>query len=104
MAGFGDLVDEMDDTILEVLGDGEFAFVDRNGHVLVESLHAAVEDGVERIDAGAIDRVRTIEVRKGLLVPLDRQGAFLDEDGNTWAIDGIHADDGHLITFYVVCE
>lgn len=104
MAGFGDLVDEMDDTILEVLGDGEFALVDRNGHVQVDVLHGLVEDGVERIDSGAVDRVRTIEVRKALLGSYDRRGGFVDTEGNRWTIDGIHLDDGYLITFYVVPE
>lgn len=104
MAGFGELVDEMDDIVLEGLGDGEFAYVDRNGHTLVEIIHAAVEEDVERLVQGAIDRVRTMEVRRGLLVPFDRQGAFRDSEGSLWSIDGIHSDDGHLITFYVVPE
>ncbi|OBY48684.1 hypothetical protein A9513_032885 [Pseudomonas sp. AU12215] len=104
MAGFGDLVDEMDDTILEVLGDGEFALVDRNGHVQVDVLHGIVEEGVERVVSGAVDRFRTIEVSKSQLGSYDRRGGFMDTEGNRWTIDGIHLDDGHLITFYVVPE
>ncbi|MBH9232268.1 hypothetical protein I5K50_30055, partial [Pseudomonas aeruginosa] len=46
----------------------------------------------------------TIACRKAFLQPLDRKGAFLDSDGQVWRIDGIHADDGDWITFYVVPE
>ncbi|WP_367652527.1 hypothetical protein [Pseudomonas aeruginosa] len=49
-------------------------------------------------------RYRTIACRKAFLQPLDRKGAFLDSDGQVWRIDGIHADDGDWITFYVVPE
>ncbi|WP_447751623.1 hypothetical protein [Pseudomonas nicosulfuronedens] len=94
----------MDDTILEVLGDGEFALVDRNGHVQVDVLHGIVEEGVERVVSGAVDRFRTIEVSKSQLGSYDRRGGFVDIEGNRWTIDGIHLDDGHLITFYVVPE
>ncbi|SDH49459.1 hypothetical protein [Pseudomonas panipatensis] len=102
MAGFTDLVDDMDETIADTLGDGQVSYRDRNGVELVGALAVIVEKGVERIDAPALDRVQTMEVRRRLLPRLDRKGSFLDVDGNTWAIDGIHADDGDWITFYVV--
>lgn len=56
------------------------------------------------MEAGALDRYRTIACRKAELQPLDRKGAFLDSDGQVWRIDGIHADDGGWIAFYVVPE
>ncbi len=102
MGGFSDLVDDMDATIAEALSDGSFDYLDRNGVRLVESLAGIVEQGVERLDVSAIDRFRTLEVRKRLLPRVDNRGSFLDEEGNAWSIDGIHADDGDWITFYVV--
>ena len=57
---------------------------------------------VEREDrAGMITLVRTHCVQKRLLQPYDRKGAFRMADG-VWQIDGVHSDDGSLITFYVV--
>ena len=79
-------------------------YLDRQGSALVEGLAVAVDDSVERLNeqANTIDRVRTISALKAALRPLDRKGAFRDQAGKVWHIDGIHADDGHLITFYVV--
>ncbi|MOA49807.1 hypothetical protein D3C78_1727350 [compost metagenome] len=50
-----------------------------------------------------MERATTITVRKALLQPLDRNGAFLI-DGKLWHIarKGIASDDDHLITFFVV--
>ncbi|HCH7696459.1 hypothetical protein ACIUV6_06110 [Pseudomonas aeruginosa] len=103
MAGFSELVADMDEIIADVLGDGEFGYLDRSGRQ-VGNAAVIVEEGVERMEAGALDRYRTIACRKTELQPLDRKGAFLDSDGQVWRIDGIHADDGDWITFYVVPE
>lgn len=102
MAGFVDLVDDMDATIADTLGDGLVSYRDRNGVELVGELTVIVEKGVERTDNPGLERVRTMEVRRNLLPSLDRKGSFLDEEGNAWSIDGIHTDDGDWITFYVV--
>jgi len=102
MAGFVDLVDDMDGTIAETLGDGLASYRDRSGVELAGALPVIVEKGVERTDNPGLERVRTMEVRRNQLPRLDRKGSFLDEDGEAWAIDGIHADDGDWITFYVV--
>lgn len=51
--------------------------------------------------SGAMERATTLTVCKALLQPFDRKGAFV-LDGQTWHIDGIASDDGHLIAFYVV--
>lgn len=103
MASFADQIEEIDALLLETLGDGTADYFDRQGSVLAENLAVEITDAVERpnMETGLLDRLRTITVQKRLLVPFDRQGAFL-MDGKTWHIDGIHEDDGHLITFYVV--
>ncbi|HCE6898855.1 hypothetical protein [Pseudomonas aeruginosa] len=103
MVGFSELVADMDEIIADVLGDGEFGYLDRSGRQIGNAA-VIVEEGVERMEAGALDRYRTIACRKAELQPLDRKGAFLDSDGQVWRIDGIHADDGDWITFYVVPE
>ncbi|MCY1358698.1 hypothetical protein D9M68_713910 [compost metagenome] len=108
MAGFGDFIADLDDAVMGSLSDGVADYLSRAGEVLAPAISVIVELDVERIAdtelggvGGVIERVRTHCVQKRLLVPFDRQGAFL-MDGKTWHIDGIHEDDGHLITFYVV--
>ncbi|MDT4877535.1 hypothetical protein FQZ97_1130630 [compost metagenome] len=102
MAGFSDLVDDLDDAVMGSLNDGTADYLSRSGEVLAEDLSVIVELSVQREDRiDSVDLVRTHSVQKRLLVPFDRQGAFR-MDGKTWHIDGIHEDDGHLITFYVV--
>ena len=104
MSFFDDLVDDMDATLLDVLGDGQVAYLDRQGAVINGALTVEIEDGVVPIDLvnRAVDRVRTLCAQKTLVQPYDSEGAFRDESGQLWHIDGIHMDDGHLITFYVV--
>ena len=107
--GFDDLTDDMDDMIMSSLNDGQGEYLAGTGVVLAEGLSIILDKDVERVDivSGMVDRSVTITVRRHLLQPLDRQGAFrLDPaewsaDGKTWHIDGIAEDDGHLITFYV---
>ena len=107
--GFDDLTDDMDDMIMLSLNDGQGEYLAGTGVVLAEGLSIILDKDVERVDivSGMVDRSVTIAVRRHLLQPLDRQGAFrLDPaawgaDGKTWHIDGIAEDDGHLITFYV---
>ncbi len=103
MASFADQVAEMDDLLFDGLADGITQHLSRNGEVLVEALPTFVDVEAERLDAvsGGIDRVRTHQVQKSLLQPFDRQGSFFF-DGRVWHIDGIAADDGDLITLYVV--
>lgn len=102
MAGFADLTDDMDAEIMASLNDGEADYLNAAGTVLAEGVEVILEKDVERIDviSGMVDRAVTIAVRKALLQPLDRKGAF-SLDGKTWHIDGIAEDDGHLIIFYV---
>ena len=102
MAGFDDLVSDLDDMVMASLSDAPAQYLSRTGVVLAEAVPVIVDLDVERVDAinGSIDRLRTHCVQKHLLQPFDRQGAFL-MDGKTWHIDGIADDDGHLITLYV---
>ena len=103
MAGFADLIDEMDVAIMATLSDGEAEYLSAGGTVLDPALPVMLDKEVERFDegSGALNRAVSLTVRKSLLLPFDRKGAFR-LDGKTWHIDGIAADDGHLITFYVV--
>ena len=103
MAGFGDLVDDMDVMIMSSLNDGLADYLTGSGAVLAEGVEVMLDKDVERVDivSGMVDRAVTISVRKSLLQPLDLKGAFV-LDGKTWHIGGIAEDDGHLITFYVV--
>ena len=95
--------DRMNKTILRTLSDGIAEYYSATGAVLASGVEVIVERDIERFDAGSgmLDRAVTITVRKSLLQPFDRKGAFV-MDGKTWHIDGIAADDGHMITFYVV--
>lgn len=104
MAGsFGELIEEMDDAIFDVLSDVVAEHLDASGAVLASEVPVMIEKSVERLDvgSGAIDKVTTFAVRKVHLVRYDRKGSFL-VGGKKWHIDGIAADDGYLITFYVV--
>lgn len=102
MASFGDLVDDLDDQVMASLSDGDAEYLSREGEVLAPRVPVIVEADVAREDrAGAITLVRSICVQKRLLEPYDRKGAFRMPDG-VWHIDGVHSDDGSLITFYVV--
>lgn len=103
MAGFGALIDDLDDKVMDSLSDGTADYLSRTGEVLAKDLPVIVESGVERVSeiSGAVDRVRTHCVQKHLLQPLDLKGGFV-MDGKTWHIDGIAEDDDSLITFYVV--
>lgn len=103
MAGFRDRVARLDAAVMRHLSDGVCQYLGRDSQVLASDVPVIVEQEVERFTEvdGAVERVRTHCIQKHLLQPLDRQGSFA-MDGKTWHIDGIAADDGHLITFYVV--
>ena len=102
MAGFADLTDDMDAEIMASLNDGQADYLNAVGAVLAEGVEVILDKDVERMDVitGMVDRAVAITVRKALLQPLDRKGAF-SLDGKTWHIDGIAEDDSHLITFSV---
>lgn len=101
--GFADLTDDMDIMLMSSLNDGLANYLNASGAVLAEGVEVMLDKDVERVDivSGMVDRAVTISVRKSLLQPLDRKGAFVLA-GKTWHIDGIAEDDGHLITFYLV--
>ena len=103
MAGFDDLTDDMDAMLMSSLNDGLADYLNASGAVLAGGIEVILDKEVDRLDtaSGMLDRAVVITVRKSLLEPFDRKGAFL-LDGKTWHIDGIAEDDGHLITFYVV--
>ena len=109
MAGFADLIDDMDAAIMASLNDGKAEYLNAAGAVMASGLEVMIDKDIERMDlvTGMVDRAGTITVRRHLLQPLDRKGAFRlapedwGADGKTWHIDGIAEDDGHLITFYV---
>lgn len=103
MAGFGKALASMDAAIMASLNDGTADYLNGAGAVLVSDVEVILDRDVERLDTvnGMLDRAVTFTVRKKLLQPFDRKGAFR-LDGKTWQIDGITADDGNLITFYVV--
>ena len=100
---FDDLTDDMDAMLMSSLNDGLADYLNASGAVLAGGLEVILDKEVDRLDtaSGMLDRAVVITVRKSLLEPFDRKGAFL-LDGKTWHIDGIAEDDGHLITFYVV--
>ena len=62
MSFFDDLVDDMDATLLDVLGDGQVAYLDRQGAVINGALTVEIEEGVVPIDLveRTVDRVRTM--------------------------------------------
>lgn len=95
--------DAMNKTILHTLADGLAIYLSAAGAELASGVEAMLEQDAERVDSfsGAIERLVTITVRKALLQPFDRKGAFV-LNGKTWHIEDIASDDGHLITFYVV--
>ncbi|MCH2341463.1 hypothetical protein ACGFZ7_16435 [Pseudomonas sp. NPDC047963] len=103
MAGFGNALAKMDAAIAASLNDGHADYLSAGGAVLAEGLEVMLDRDVERLDtvSGMLDRAVTITVRKALLQPFDRKGAFR-LDGKTWHIDGIATDDGHWLTLYVV--
>jgi hypothetical protein len=96
---------DLDEAVMASLSDGVGEHLSAVGQVLVGGLALILDRNVERFDldsvSGAMERAVTITVRKALLQPLDRKGAFL-LDGQLWHIDKIASDDGHLIAFYVV--
>src|SRR5690606_30426396 len=95
----GKLVTATADGFADSVGD----YVSSNGAVLASGLELMVDKDVERLDmvSGAIDRAVTVTAERSQITPLDRKGGFV-VNGQTWHIDGIASDDGHLITFYVV--
>ncbi|MGE6790888.1 hypothetical protein ACQKFS_02545 [Pseudomonas guineae] len=112
MSTFDDLTDDMDTMLMSSLNDGGADYLNATGALMASGLEVIVDMDVERVDnlSGGVDRVMTIAVRKALVVPFDRKGAFRANADNpvkalgtkVWHIDGIAEDDGHLITFYVV--
>lgn len=100
---FADLTDDMDAMLMASLNDGTADYLNAAGAVQAAGVEVILERDVERLDvvSGMLDRAVTLTVRKALLTPLDRKGAFVHA-GKKWHIDGIAEDDGHLITLYVV--
>lgn len=106
-ASFAAMTAALDAAVMGSLNDGFGDYLSASGQVLASGLELILERDVERFDidsvTGAMERSVTITVRKALLQPLDRNGAFL-LDGKLWHIarKGIASDDDHLITFFVV--
>lgn len=100
---FADLTDDMDAMLMASLNDGTADYLNAAGAVMARGVEVILERDVERLDvvSGMLDRAVTLTVRKALLAPFDRKGAFMHA-GKKWHIDGIAEDDDHLITFYVV--
>lgn len=103
MAGFGKALEAMDTAIASSLSDGLADYLSQAGVLLAKDVEVILDHDVERLDvvSGMLDRSVTITVRKGLLQPYDRKGAFR-LDGKAWHIDGVAVDDGHWLTLYVV--
>lgn len=106
MSAFDRARQRMHASILARLSDGPATYLARTGEVRAEDIEVILDREVERTDrvdsvTGLFERTTTLTMRKGLLQPLDLQGAFV-LDGKTWRIDGVASDDGHLITLYVV--
>ena len=95
--------DGMNKTIQRALSDGVADYLSATGMQLASGVEVIIDMDVDRIDvvSGMIDRAVTITVRREQLQPIDRKGAFR-LPAKTWHIDAIAADDGHMITFYVV--
>ncbi|RRV18229.1 hypothetical protein EGJ00_02005 [Pseudomonas saudiphocaensis] len=93
----------MDTAIAASLNDGAATYLSATGAVLASGVEVIIDHDVERLDvvSGMLDRSVTITVRKGLLQPFDRKGAFRLA-GKAWHIDGVAVDDGHWLTLYVV--
>ncbi len=104
-ASFGAMTAALDAAVMGSLNDGQGDHLSAAGVVLASGLELILDRNVERFDidsvSGAMERAVTITARKALLPQLDRRGAFRLA-GQLWHIDAIAADDGHLITFYVV--
>lgn len=99
---FGQAMERLHRVGMARLADSVGNYVDRNGAVLAQGLELQVDRNVERFgEGGAVDRMTTISTLRSLIQPLDRKGAFVI-GSETWHIEGIADDDGHLITFYVV--
>ena len=96
---------DLDEAVMASLSDGSGEYLSAAGQVLVGGLELMLDRNVERFQidsvSGAMERATTVTVRKALLQPFDRKGAFVLA-GQTWHIDAIASDDGHLIAFYVV--
>lgn len=97
---------DLDEAVMASLSDGTGDYLSADGVVLASGIELILDRDVDRFSldsvSGAMERATTITVRKALLQPLDRSGAFL-LDGQLWHIarKGIASDDGHLITFLV---
>lgn len=101
---FGRLLGRLHSVGMARTADAIVDYLDRQGDVIAEGIAVAIDDSVDRPndDTGAIDRARAISVLWSALPRLDRKGAFRDQAGKLWRIDGIHEDDRHLISLYVV--
>jgi len=86
------------------LSDGAADYLNAAGAVLATGVEVIIDREVERFDAvsGMVSSAVTVTLQRHLLQPFDRKGALRMSDGALWHIDGIAADDGQIITFYVV--
>lgn len=102
-SAFFALVEEMDEQLLDGIGDGTADHLSQAGSVLVEGVPIELSRNVEAPDfvQGVVDRVTTIAFRKARVLPFDRRGAFRLEAGEVLHIERIISDDGHLITLSV---
>lgn len=102
----------MDSAILSSLSDGCIDHLSASKTLLAGGLEAIVDTDVQRINevTGFVDRVVTVCVRKASLGNYARNGLIRSNaaepvaalGSKDWHIDGVAADDGSLITFYVV--
>lgn len=100
---FGRAMERLHRVGMSRLADSVGDYISNTGAVLAADLELQVDRDVERVDMvrEAYDRATTVTVQRSQLQPFDRKGGFVIA-GQTWHIDGIASDDGHLITFYVV--
>ncbi|MCY1491395.1 hypothetical protein D9M68_251790 [compost metagenome] len=103
MAGFSDLVDDLDVAVMDSLGDGTADYLDAMGNTMARGIAVIVDRNLEQ--AGPEGRFLTDAVgvtwRKSLLPAVERGGVFIF-CRERFVVEVAISDDGHLIT--VACQ
>ncbi|MFG5864419.1 head-tail joining protein [Metapseudomonas sp. CR1201] len=103
MAGFSDLVEDMDEQVMSSLGDGEVDYLDAMGNTMARGISVIVDRNLEQVgpDGRFLTDAVGVTWRKAFLPSVERGGVFIF-CRERFVVETPIADDGHMIT--VACQ
>jgi hypothetical protein len=99
MAGFSDLVEDMDEQIMSSLGDGEADYLDAMANAMARGVAVIIDRNLEQVGPEGRFLTDAIGVtwRKSILPTVERGGMFVHCQ-ERFVVEVVISDDGHMLT------